>query len=79
MPISLKGEKEGDFAMIMGYPGRTNRYETSFGVENTMQVTNTVRIEVREKLLDIWGKYMSTSQKARIQYASEICTQQQLL
>ncbi len=71
LPISLKGTEEGDFAMILGYPGRTNRYETSFGVENTMNVTNVVREEVREKLLDIWGEYMSTSQKARIQYASK--------
>lgn len=71
LPISLKGVEEGDFAMIMGYPGRTNRYKTSFGVENTMEVVNTVREEVREKLLEVWGDYMSTSQKARIQYASK--------
>jgi hypothetical protein len=71
LPISLKGIKKGDFAMVMGYPGRTNRYETSFGVKNTMEVTNTVREEVREQLLKIWGDYMKTSQKARIQYASK--------
>ena len=71
LPISIKGIKENDFAMVMGFPGTTNRYETSFGVENTMQATNTVRIDVREKLLDIWGQYMSTGQKARIQYATK--------
>ncbi len=71
LPVSLKGVEEGDFAMVMGYPGRTTRYETSFGVKNTMEVTNKVRIDVREKLLNIWGDYMSTSQKARIQYASK--------
>ncbi len=71
LPISLKGVEEGDFAMVMGYPGRTNRYKTSFGVENTMEVTNIVREEMREKLLEVWGEYMSTSQKARIQYASK--------
>jgi len=71
LPISLKGVEKGDYAMIMGYPGRTNRYETSYGVQSTMDVTNEVRIEVREKLLNIWGDYMSTSQKARIQYASK--------
>ena len=71
LPISIKGEKKDDFAMVMGYPGRTNRYETSFGVENTIQVTNTVRIDVREKLLNIWGQYMNTNQKARIQYATK--------
>ena len=71
LPISLKGVEEGDYAMILGYPGGTNRYKTSFGVENTMEVTNTVREEVREKLLEVWGEYMATSQKARIQYASK--------
>ncbi|MCK5729948.1 MAG: S46 family peptidase [Draconibacterium sp.] len=71
LPISLKGVEEGDYAMILGYPGGTNRYKTSFGVKNTMEVTNTVRENVREELLKIWGKYMSTSQKARIQYASK--------
>ena len=71
LPVSLKGVEKDDFAMIMGYPGRTNRYETSIGVKSTMDVTNEVRIEVREKLLNIWGDYMSTSQKARIQYASK--------
>jgi hypothetical protein len=49
LPVSLKGIEKGDFAMVMGYPGTTNRYETSFGVKNTMDVTNPVRIEVREE------------------------------
>ncbi|SHF52136.1 dipeptidyl-peptidase 7. Serine peptidase. MEROPS family S46 [Mariniphaga anaerophila] len=70
-PVSLNGIKEGDFAMIMGYPGRTNRYETSYGVEYTMNVTNPVRIQVRGEKLGIIDQYMSTSQKARIQYASK--------
>ncbi len=71
LPISLKGVEEGDFAMVMGFPGSTNRYKTSYGVNYTMQVTNPVRIEVREKKLEIIDKYMRSSQKARIQYASK--------
>jgi len=71
LPISLKGIEEGDFAMVMGYPGSTNRYKTSYGVDYTMQVTNPVRVEVREEKLDILDDYMNTSQKARIQYASK--------
>ncbi len=71
LPVSLKGVDEGDFAMVMGYPGSTNRYKTSYGVNYTMQVTNPVRIEVREKKLEIIDEYMKTSQKARIQYASK--------
>ena len=71
LPVSLKGIKEGDFAMVLGYPGSTERYKTSHGVNYTMEVTNPVRIEVREKKLDIIDQYMSSSQKARIQYASK--------
>jgi hypothetical protein len=71
LPISIKGVKEGDFAMILGYPGGSDRYKTSWGVQYTMDVTNPVRIEVREEKLRIIDEYMSTSQKARIQYASK--------
>ncbi|WP_346861863.1 S46 family peptidase [uncultured Draconibacterium sp.] len=71
LPISLKGVEKGDFAMVFGYPGSTNRYKTSFGIEYTMNVTNASRIEVREKKLDIIAEYMATSQKAKIQYASK--------
>ena len=71
LPISLKGVEEGDFAMVFGYPGRTNRYASSFGIEYTINGTNTARIDVREKKLDIISEYMATSQKAKIQYASK--------
>jgi len=71
LPISLKGVEDGDFAMVFGYPGRTNRYKTSYGIDYTMKVTNTARIEVREKKLEIIADYMATSQKAKIQYASK--------
>ena len=71
LPISLKGVEEGDFAMVFGYPGRTNRYATSYGIEYTINGTNTARIDVREKKLDIISEYMATSQKAKIQYASK--------
>ncbi|HPT32198.1 MAG TPA: S46 family peptidase [Prolixibacteraceae bacterium] len=70
-PISIKGIQDGDYAMIMGYPGRTLRYRTSTEVAFVMDVTNKTRIDVREKKLDIIRKYMATSQKARIQYASK--------
>ncbi|WP_246222954.1 S46 family peptidase [Draconibacterium halophilum] len=71
LPISLKGVEEGDFAMVFGYPGSTNRYKTSWGIDYTMKVTNTARIIVREKKLDIIADYMASSQKAKIQYASK--------
>lgn len=70
-PVSLKGYQEGDFAMVMGYPGSTKRYLTSDGVKYVMDVINDTRIDVREKKLDIIGHYMATSDTAKIQYATK--------
>ncbi|MFV0505215.1 MAG: S46 family peptidase [Bacteroidales bacterium] len=71
LPISIEGVKNGDYTMVLGYPGSTDRYATSFEVENTRDYINSVREEVRAKKLEILSKYMSTSDKARIQYASK--------
>jgi hypothetical protein len=71
LPISIKGIKDGDFAMVFGYPGSTNRYKTSWGIDYTIKVTNTSRIVARAKKLGIIADYMATSQKAKIQYASK--------
>ncbi len=72
--ISLEGYDEDDFTMVMGYPGSTMRYKSSTGIEYTMNVTNPVRVQVREKKLNILMDYMNTSQKAMIQYASKYAT-----
>ena len=70
-PISLKGYKMGDFAMVLGYPGTTNRYKTSYGIEYTMNVTNPIRIKVRAEKQRVMKDFMSTSRKARIMYSSK--------
>ena len=71
LPISLKGYEEGDFAMVLGYPGSTNRFKSSFGVKYTMEGTNQARIDARAEKLDVLKDYMSTGQMANIQYASK--------
>jgi len=71
LTVSLNGYHNDSYAMIMGYPGSTSRYKTSYGVDYAMTVTNPVRIQVREAKLDIIKKYMVTSEKAKIQYASK--------
>ncbi|HEX7583627.1 MAG TPA: S46 family peptidase [Prolixibacteraceae bacterium] len=71
LPISLKGYKVNDFAMVMGYPGSTNRYKTSYGIEYTEKVTNPIRIKVREEKQRIMHEFMSTSRKARLMYAAK--------
>lgn len=58
LPISLKGVNEGDYSMIFGYPGRTNRYEVSYGVDLAINQINPSIVSPREKRLEIMRKYM---------------------
>ena len=71
LPISLKGLQEGDYAMIMGFPGSTSRYLTESEVKLRMDAVNTPRIEVREARQGVLSKEMAASDKVRIQYASK--------
>ena len=70
-PVSLKGYEEGDFCMTMGYPGSTNRYLSSFGVDERMKTDNAARIQIRGIKQDIWTKYMDRDDATRIKYASK--------
>ncbi|MDE5611309.1 MAG: S46 family peptidase, partial [Odoribacter sp.] len=71
LPVSAQGVKDGDFAMIMGFPGSTDRFTTSYGLENTMDVTNDIRYKVRTEKLAVMRKGMNQDPKVRIQYASK--------
>jgi hypothetical protein len=71
LPITLKGYQMNDFAMVLGYPGSTNRYKTSFGIEYTMNVTNPIRIKVRDEKQRIMQEFMGSSRKSRIMYAAK--------
>lgn len=71
LPVSTKGVKEGDFAMILGFPGSTDRYLTSFGLKQTMDVNNSIRFDVRTEKLRVMKEGMNKDQKTRIQYASK--------
>ncbi|MDR2620990.1 MAG: S46 family peptidase [Dysgonamonadaceae bacterium] len=70
-PVSLKGYKENSFAMTIGYPGRTSRYLSSWGVEQRIKSRNEPLIEVRGIKQDIWNKAMLQSDAIRIKYASK--------
>jgi Peptidase S46 len=71
LPVSLEGYEEGDFAMILGYPGSTDRYLSSFGIEETIEISNPNRIKIRGLKQSIWGEDMGTDDKIRIAYASK--------
>ncbi len=71
LPISLNGVHEGDYAMILGYPGSTDRYLTSYGVQEAVNVEQPARVKIRRTKLDIMEEGMNKDQKVRIQYASK--------
>ena len=71
LKISIKGLNEGDYAMILGFPGSTSRYLTESEVTERMYTTNQSRIDMRTIRLDVLREEMAKSDKTRIQYASK--------
>jgi hypothetical protein len=74
LPVSIAGIQEGDYAMIMGYPGSTDRFLTSWGVKEAVEVEQPARVKIRRIKLDIMQEQMNKSQKVRIQYASKFAS-----
>ena len=71
LPVSIKERNEGDFAMILGYPGRTSRYFTSYEIDEQLQIVHPVRIKVRGMKQDAWMQDMQADPKVNIQYSSK--------
>ncbi len=74
LPVSIKGIKEGDFAMIYGYPGGTNRYETSLGIKLATEVNNPSLVKLRDMRLKHMYEEMKKDPKVKLQLASEYAT-----
>ncbi|HSC54349.1 MAG TPA: S46 family peptidase [Phnomibacter sp.] len=70
LPISLKGVKEGDFSMIFGYPGSTNRFETSYGVKLATDVKNPAFVYMRDIRLKAMFDQMKNDAAVKLQLAS---------
>ncbi len=71
LDISLKGVEEGDFGMIMGFPGSTERYMTSYEIDYMLEVDNPQRIYIRGERQQILRKFMDEDQAIRIKYDSK--------
>lgn len=71
LPVSLKGVDEGDFTMVMGFPGSTDRFLSSYGVKQAIQHYNPTVVNIRDKKLAIMKKYMDADKKTDIQYSSK--------
>ncbi len=71
LPVSLQGVQEGDFAMVFGYPGSTDRYLTSYGVKQALEQTNPTRVKIRDLRLQLLKEDMDADKNVRIKYASK--------
>jgi hypothetical protein len=71
LPIQLDGVENGDYTMIFGYPGSTDRYLTSFGVKQALEITNPTIVNIRDEKLAIMKAGMDASKRTKIQYASK--------
>ena len=71
LPVNIKGVKENDFAMIWGYPGSTERYMTSYEIENTLENTNPAIYKAGSYMLPVMKKHMDSDPAVRLMYASD--------
>ena len=70
-PVSLQGYKPGDFSMILGYPGSTSRYLSSYGIRERRDILNAIRVQSRGIKQDIMLRHMRASEAVRIKYDSK--------
>ncbi len=71
LTISSKGIKDGDYAMIMGFPGSTKRYMTTWEIDQVLEQDNPIRIHIRGEKQKVWWEDMLASPKVKIQYANK--------
>ena len=70
LPISIKGLKNGDFSIVYGFPGRTDRYLTSYGVQMAVEKTNPTIVKLRDIRLKAWKEEMDKSDDTRLALSS---------
>lgn len=70
LPVSVKGFKDGDYAMIYGYPGSTNRYETSYGIKLATDINNPNLVALRDVRLKAMFEQMKNDPAVKLQLAS---------
>ena len=71
LPVSIKGFKENDYTMIYGYPGSTNRYETSYGVKLKTDIENPSLVKLRDMRLKYMLEEMKKSEDIKLQLAAD--------
>ena len=70
LKISTKGYKPGDFNMVIGFPGRTDRWSSSFKLVQKKDVTLPISNEIRGKQMEITEKWMNAEPQIRLMYSN---------
>lgn len=70
LPVSLKPLKDGDFSMIWGYPGGTNRYESSYGIKLSIDINNPTLVKLRDVRLKYMFEEMKKDPAVKLQLSS---------
>jgi hypothetical protein len=74
LPISMSGVEEGDFTMVMGFPGRTNEYLPGEAVRQIVQLQDPAKIAMRDVALKITDQYMRQDPQIKLQYAAKFAS-----
>ena len=72
LAINIGGMKTGDYAMIMGYPGRTTRYTYSEGIKYLGSKERPMRVALRRDIMDVYEKYMKQDESVRLMYSDRL-------
>lgn len=71
LPISIKGIEENDYTMILGYPGSTDRFSSVYPAIETEDITNVIRIKVRQVRQDVLADFMDRDEELYLKYSSK--------
>ncbi len=71
LPLNISGVKPGDYAMVLGYPGTTSRYLTSYGIQQLTNYEYPPFIEASKKAMDVMKKYMDADKATQLDYAGK--------
>lgn len=74
LPINLKGINSGDYSMIMGFPGRTNRYEFSQGVQIATDLVDPAIVALRDVRLNAWREEMKKDTDIRLKLSGDFAS-----
>ena len=71
LPVNIQGVQENDFAMILGYPGRTNRWLPASGIDQNVKYAYPAWVEASKTSMDAMKEFMDKDDATRLQYASK--------